>query len=219
MELDRVLELAVISSWEELVVPDESCSIHVVYANVSNLALNSVEVWKVKDRGFEGLVCRYSISRTECLAARLHFANSYRSQILADNLDFIMQNQSQFSRPADRSIHGLVQIERPSDEDRKIAISWRDSVRGNVTEMSVKTLRGEANSGSESLFSKEEKSAMSDANQVKPTKEQIQRRAYEMYEAHGRQDGKNFNDWITAEKELIEQSGSVVQKMRTAKAG
>jgi hypothetical protein len=75
MELDRALELAVISSWEELVAPDESCSIHVVYDNVSNLAVNSVEVWKVKNRGYEGLVCSYSISRPESLGGASAFCN------------------------------------------------------------------------------------------------------------------------------------------------
>jgi hypothetical protein len=60
---------------------------------------------------------------------------------------------------------------------------------------------------------------MSDADQVKPTEEQIRRRAYDIYEARGRQDGKNFDDWITAEKELIEQTSPVAHKMRAAKAG
>lgn len=128
MELDRALELAVISSWEEIVAPDEACAIHVVYEKLPDLAVNSLEVWKVKNRGYEGLVCGYSISRSdsgsERSAPRLHFSNSYRSHTLANNLDFIMRNQCQFSRPADRSIHGLVQIDPPSDEDRKIANNW-----------------------------------------------------------------------------------------------
>jgi hypothetical protein len=153
------------------------------------------------------------------LAARLHFATSYRSQILADNLDFIMRNQCRFSRPADHSIHGLVQVDVPGDEDRKIATAWSCSARGSVADTSVNTLKRDTGSRSESLFSEEEKTAMSDADQVKPTEEQIRRRAYDIYEARGRQDGKNFDDWITAEKELIEQTSPVAHKMRAAKAG
>lgn len=51
MELDRALELAVMSSWEELVNPGEACRIHVEYRNISELPLNSTEVWMIKNRG------------------------------------------------------------------------------------------------------------------------------------------------------------------------
>ena len=127
MDLDRALELAVVASWDELVDPGEACSIHVEYVDLSGLPVNSLEVWKIKNRGYGTLVCRYS--RAGSHSARLevpamHFANSYSSQALADNLDFILRNQHQFSRPFDRSIHGLVQIELPSEDERKSAAIW-----------------------------------------------------------------------------------------------
>lgn len=75
--------------------------------------------------------------------------------------------------------------------------------------MSVDTPKGNTNSEAEGLFSKKEKSVMRDTNQVRPTEEEIRRRAYEIYEARGRQDGKEFDDWVTAEKELAEHSISV----------
>jgi hypothetical protein len=53
---------------------------------------------------------------------------------LADNLDFIMRNQHQFSRPSDRSTHGLVQIGLPSEEERKSAAIWSRGIRSNSTE-------------------------------------------------------------------------------------
>jgi hypothetical protein len=91
--------------------------------------VNSLEVWKIKNRGYGTLVCRYSTAGSNSLVSRLevptmHFANSYRSQTLSDNLDFILRNQHQFSRPSDRSIHGLVQIELPSGDERKSAAIW-----------------------------------------------------------------------------------------------
>ena len=129
MELDQALELAVVASWDELVVPGESCTIHVEYVDLSQLPVSSLEVWMIKNRGYGTLVCRYSVAGSNSSVPRLeglpmHFANSYRSQTLADNLDFIMRNQSQFSRPSDHSIHGLVQIDRPSKEDRNDAATW-----------------------------------------------------------------------------------------------
>jgi hypothetical protein len=60
---------------------------------------------------------------------------------------------------------------------------------------------------------------MSDTNRVTPTKEEIRGRAYEVYEARGRRHGQDVDDWITAERELAEQSSRSAQKTRAAKAG
>lgn len=60
---------------------------------------------------------------------------------------------------------------------------------------------------------------MSDTNQVRPTEEEIRLRAYEIYEARGREEGKEVDDWITAERELIEQSSAPMLKTRAAKGG
>ena len=150
MDLDRALELAVVSSWDDLVNPGESCSIHVEYGNMSELPVNSVEVWKIKNRGDGTLVCRYTISRSDSspvapATLEMHFANNYRSTILADNLDFIMRNQQQFSRPPDRSIHGLVQIDLPSEEERKSAAIWSRGFRTDATEaLAVELPQGRA---------------------------------------------------------------------------
>jgi hypothetical protein len=60
---------------------------------------------------------------------------------------------------------------------------------------------------------------MSDTSKVTPTKEEIRGRACEVYEARGRRHGQDVDDWITAERELAEQSNRSAQKTRTAKAG
>jgi hypothetical protein len=139
MDLDRALELAVVSSWDDLVNLGESCSIHVEYRNVFELPLNSVEVWKIANRGDGTLVCSYTISRSDSSpmapeTPEMRFTNNYRSTILADDLDFIMRNQHQFSRPPDRSIHGLVQIDLPSEEERKSAAIWSRDIRTDSPE-------------------------------------------------------------------------------------
>jgi hypothetical protein len=139
MELDRALELAVVSSWGELVNPGESCSIHLEYENISELPLNFAEVWKIKNRGYGTLICRYSAARSGSLPSgpetpTMRFANSYHSEILAGNLDFILQDQREFSRPRDRSIHGLVQIDLPSEDERKIAAAWSHNVHTDLSE-------------------------------------------------------------------------------------
>lgn len=43
---------------------------------------------------------------------------------------------------------------------------------------------------------------MSDENKTSPDQEEIRRRAYEIYSARGRADGKALDDWLAAEQEL-----------------
>jgi hypothetical protein len=45
------------------------------------------------------------------------------------------------------------------------------------------------------------------------TREGIERRAYELYEARGRTDGHDWDDWLQAEREL---QGSDAKEPRTA---
>jgi hypothetical protein len=35
--------------------------------------------------------------------------------------------------------------------------------------------------------------------------EQVRRRAFELYEQHGREDGHDLEDWLQAESELVQQ--------------
>jgi hypothetical protein len=95
----------------------------------------------IKKRGYGCLVFRYSVDqpassdrRTE--APMMHFANSYDSKILAENIDFIMRNQDRFSRLTDNSVHGLVQIDAPSDEERVSAGRWWQSCGTQTDEKS-----------------------------------------------------------------------------------
>lgn len=133
MDLDRALELAVVSAWNELAVSGEVCSIHVEYPDVSGLPLRSLQVWMIKNRGYGYLICNYSATRSGFPAPAepldIHFANSYCSQMLIRDLDFIIRNESQFSRPPIHSIHGLVQVDVPSTEERKSAAIWSQTLR------------------------------------------------------------------------------------------
>jgi hypothetical protein len=133
MELDRALELAVVASWEDMVKPGDTCSVHVEYEKQSDSPLSSVMVWTIRNRGYGTLVCRYSVAPSNSASPSfegppVHFANSYYSKKFADTLDFVMRNQNRFTRPADRSIHGLVQIDCPSQEDRSDAAIWSQAI-------------------------------------------------------------------------------------------
>lgn len=60
---------------------------------------------------------------------------------------------------------------------------------------------------------------MSTMNRPQPSEAQIRLRAYEIYAARGQQSCNEVDDWITAEKELIEQGVATEQKTKAAKAG
>ena len=142
MDLDRALELAVVSSWGDLVKAGDPCSVRVEYRKVPNLPLDALEVWTVRNRGYGTLVCRYSVgpSNSPSLSSelpRVRFANSYDSEMLIKNLNFIVRNQGQFTRPADRSIHGWVRIDCPSDADRNDAAAWSKTVCQELPEPGV----------------------------------------------------------------------------------
>jgi hypothetical protein len=133
MELERALELAVISSWGDVVKPGDTSSVHVEYESIAHLPLRLLEVWTVKDHGYGTLVCRYSPAANNSGApaserSAICFANSYHSQLLTDSLNFIIRNQARFTHPSDGSIHGLVQVDSPSDEDRSDARTWSEAV-------------------------------------------------------------------------------------------
>jgi hypothetical protein len=133
MEFNQAIELAVVSSWEDLVKPNESGSIHVEYENIDGLPLKAIEVWMVKNRGYGTLVGDYSLSSPEVSASSsetlpMHFRASYGSTSLAADLDFIMRNQGRFDRPIGGSIHGLVRIDVPSQKERVNAASWSKTI-------------------------------------------------------------------------------------------
>jgi len=57
---------------------------------------------------------------------------------------------------------------------------------------------------------------MSDVQQ-KATREEIEKRAYQLFEEHGCRDGHALEDWINAERELAKPQS--IELSRTASAG
>jgi len=60
---------------------------------------------------------------------------------------------------------------------------------------------------------------MHDIREQFPTEEQIARRAYELYLDRGSKNGRDVDDWLTAENELLAQYSSSSRKTRTVAAG
>jgi outer membrane protein TolC len=54
----------------------------------------------------------------------------------------------------------------------------------------------------------ETNSGLETTRSATPTREDIAQRAYALYEARGREDGHDLDDWLQAERELLEEESS-----------
>ena len=164
----------------------------------------------------------------------MHFSNKYRSQKLAEDLDFIMRNQRDFTRRFTGSVRALVQVSAPSTEEKRRAAGWKDSIRASSSPTSVPT-SGQMKAGREGRRGAAERSrgmgpdfaqtrSGNEARSGEPTEhgwpgdEEIRHRAYEIYERRGREPGHDLDDWLMAERELIEETASARKRARAAKA-
>jgi hypothetical protein len=119
VQIDRVLENAIILSWEDLPHDFETELIHIEYT--PGIALDYVKFWQLVAKGTWSLICEYWMSpRPAAARSRLTFSNGYHSERLAQMLEVIMQNQRDFL-PSESPGGGLVQVGRPSKEDKQTA--------------------------------------------------------------------------------------------------
>jgi hypothetical protein len=134
MDFDKALEFAVVSSWAELVTPNEQTSIHVEYRNQRGSAIDSLQVWAVRERGHGTLICDYSaLPSGSSQAQRIQFSNSYVSSALVEGLDFIMQNQPRFARSAGDNVNGLVQVGVHSKQEQATVTTWWRAVMSELS--------------------------------------------------------------------------------------
>ncbi len=115
MEIDKALGFAAILAWKELSKFAEPRSARVEYQADPGKPLADVSIWVTNGTGCRNLVCDYSRRVSPTHADRMRFANGYYSKDLGENLNFILNNQNNFSRRADACRDGLVMIHPPTD--------------------------------------------------------------------------------------------------------
>jgi hypothetical protein len=119
VQLDRMLENAVILSWEDLPHGFETGLVHIEYAPGTNL--DYVKIWQLVAKGAWGLICEYwMVPQPAPAGAGLTFSNGYRSEGLAQMLELIMQHQDNFV-PSMGPGAGMIQVTRPSEETKEAA--------------------------------------------------------------------------------------------------
>ena len=137
LELDNDFRYAVTLAWKDLMNPTEPRSIRVEYLCEPGTALDHLSVWSVRAGGYQDLVCDFRASASLAHPSGACFGNRQSSDKLAAALDFIMENQGQFTRAADAGRHGLVLIYPPDANDRAEATAWMKAVQTMGIEASL----------------------------------------------------------------------------------
>ena len=119
--LDRILESAIVVSWDDLMRDAQTGLIHVEYGFAPSGTLDFLKVWSSLTRGHWLLACGYWMSASTFHGTGVRFDNGYKSEGLAHILEFVMQHQSEFDLPPDRGRQGLLQISTPTPEERAAA--------------------------------------------------------------------------------------------------
>ncbi len=116
IQMQQVLESAVILSWKDLLRPTQRDLIQIEYVHGANVSY--LKIWQLTGKGEWSLVCEYWLSHRPEVASddETTFSNGYHSAGLAAMLQVIMQHQDQFApiRPGSPSSS---QVQPPTKQD------------------------------------------------------------------------------------------------------
>jgi len=122
VKLDRMLESALILSWQDLPHALEPGLVHIEYA--PGTVLDYLKIWQLVAKGVWNLVCEYwMVLKPAGDQERLTFSNGYHSEGLARMLEEIMQHQENFTLSKGPGA-GMIQVSEPSEESRHTACTF-----------------------------------------------------------------------------------------------
>src|SRR5689334_18126159 len=99
INLERILESAIVASWPDLMRGTRAGLIHIEYGFAVGGTLDYLKVWSSLTRGHWLLACEYQMSANNFHSAGITFENEYQSEGLAQILDYAMQHQNTFVLP------------------------------------------------------------------------------------------------------------------------
>jgi len=114
--LERILESAIVVSWEDLMHGAQTGLIHIEYNFAPAATLEYLKVWSSITRGRWFLACEYWMSASKFHSAGIHFENGYQSETLAHILEVIMQHQDSFALVPNLGRQGLLQVPTPTQQ-------------------------------------------------------------------------------------------------------
>jgi hypothetical protein len=131
VQMDRILQSAVVLSWKDLLHVSQKGLIHIDYA--PGPSLQHLKIWQLAGTGSWSLICEYWMRQGEAVSpvTGLTFSNDYHSEGLAQMLEVIMQHQGRFMTSFCRSGAGLIQVTPPTEQERRAASAcMRDAYDG-----------------------------------------------------------------------------------------
>ena len=120
--LEQMLESAIVVSWDDLMPAGTSGAIHVQYRFARDHSLANLQVWASEIRGHWMLVCEYLGVPSIRKEIHLTFSNSYRSDLLTQLLEFVVENQNKFARAPELNRDSLVQVQVPTGDEKAQAL-------------------------------------------------------------------------------------------------
>ena len=129
MELDRAFEFAVILGWKDLSTVASPSFVRIEYEFAPGASLEHLSLWLIKPKGYQDLVFEHWTKASWGYPAGARFANGHASGPLARAVGFILNNQDQFERAADR-LKGRILVYPPNEAEHQEAATW---MRGNPT--------------------------------------------------------------------------------------
>jgi hypothetical protein len=118
VQMDRILESAVVLSWKDLFHPSQSGLIHIEYAPGTRRLY--LKIWQLTASGEWSLVCEYWIAPGPTGDPVLTFSNGYHSAGLAEMLEVIMQHQDNFAPSLEAGV-GVIQVTPPTGRENLAA--------------------------------------------------------------------------------------------------
>lgn len=129
MELDQALEFAVIPAWQALSKVATPSAVRIEYECVPGASLDHLSIWLIKPKGYLDLVYEHWAKASGTCRAGARFANGHDSDRLAHALNFILKNQDQFTKAADRS-KGRILLHPPTVDEHIEAVAWMRGLPG-----------------------------------------------------------------------------------------
>lgn len=121
-ELTRVLQSAVILSWDDLMPPATAGSIHIEYGTGTTGVVDYLKVFSSTTRGCWNLVCEYWVRSLWEHPAGMSFGDIPCPRRFAQAIEELMQHQGEFTGLC-ASRDGMIQISPPTADERKQALS------------------------------------------------------------------------------------------------
>lgn len=118
--LDRVIENAVILSWDELMPKAIPGIIQVEYHTGPEGRLEYLKVWASTERGYWNLVCEYWKCSLWSHVPGMTFGTIYRPGDFSRRLESVMQHEDDFAKLPQQD--GLIQIYPPTERERRAAV-------------------------------------------------------------------------------------------------